>query len=257
MQVRKLPAVPADPLLVFGVLALLLVLVAAGFVGPLSAVAPDLELNNGALLPTAEPTPSSTESAQDESQELPDATGSSLPVVIFTIVLLACTFYLVSFLVSLRRERLPYADEADYVDDSSAAGSLEAGRGGVVDGLALAEAELRGPTDSRDAVVACWLALERATSAAGLPRMRQETTSEYAGRVLAAFSAPANDIAVLQRLYDRARFGVNTSGRMTGTDLDRARTSLGAIRAAVGHHVPAARHPDRTSGRPAIRRDYR
>lgn len=256
MQVRRFAVVRAEPLLLLGILTLLLVVIAAGFVGPLNAVAPDLELNNGALLPTAEPTPSSTESAQDESQELPDATGSSLPVVIFTIVLLVCTFYLVSFLASLRRERLPYADQVDYVHDSSAAGSPEADRGVVVDGLARAEAELHGPADSRNAVVACWLALERATSTAGLPRIRQETTSEYAGRVLTAFSAPAAHVAVLRRLYDRARFGVNAGARMTEEDLDSARTSLAAISAAVSSHDPAARHPGRATLRPSIRRDY-
>ncbi|GAB3545830.1 hypothetical protein GCM10027404_05060 [Arthrobacter tumbae] len=256
MQVRRPRAVRADPLLFFGVLTLLLVVVAAGFVGPLTAVAPELELNNGALLPTAEPTPSNTDSGQDESRELPDATRSSLPIVIFTIVLLACTFYLVSFLASLRRERLPYAHQVDYVDDSSAAGSPEAGRGGVFDGLALAEAELHGPADSRNAIVACWLALERATSAAGLPRVRQETTAEYAGRVLAAFNARASDIAVLQRLYDRARFGAGTSGRMTEEDLASARTSLGAISAAVSLHEPAAHHPGPAITRPSARTDH-
>lgn len=238
MRVRRIAAIDADPLLTFGVLAVLLIVVAAGYVGPLTAESPDFDLDVGPLLPTTEPTPTQTGSGPDGDRGLSEAAGQNLPFALFTILLFISIFLFTRFLLSLRRERLPHSDQQHYPDGFSARDNREEDRRAAVAGLKQAEAALSGPGNSRDAVISCWLFLERATTAAGVSRNRPETTSEYTARVLALFRAPAADLAFLQRTYQRARFGGGADTQIPLPDLDRARTSLRNIIAAVEGSLP-------------------
>ena len=58
----------------------------------------------------------------------------------------------------------------------------------------------------RNAIVACWMQLERDAAAAGLPRAAAETSAEYAERVVAASSVDPAPIGELAALYREARF---------------------------------------------------
>ena len=58
----------------------------------------------------------------------------------------------------------------------------------------------------RNAIVACWMQLERDAAAAGLPRDAAETSAEYVERVLAASSLDPAPIRELAALYREARF---------------------------------------------------
>jgi len=58
----------------------------------------------------------------------------------------------------------------------------------------------------RNAIVACWMQLERDAAAAGLPREAAETSAEYVERVLAASSVDPVPIRELAALYREARF---------------------------------------------------
>ncbi|MGZ4680082.1 MAG: DUF4129 domain-containing protein [Ilumatobacteraceae bacterium] len=58
----------------------------------------------------------------------------------------------------------------------------------------------------RNAIVACWMQLERDAAAAGLPRAAAETSAEYVGRVVAASSVDPAPIRELAALYREARF---------------------------------------------------
>ncbi|GAB3532573.1 hypothetical protein GCM10027403_05130 [Arthrobacter tecti] len=235
---RTFRAIIADPLLVFGVLTVLLIVVAAGFVGPLTALSPALDLDGGQLLPSAEPSPTATEAVPDESTPAPESSGNNLAFLVFALILLAIAFFLIRFLLSLRGERYRTEDQPEYLDEHSSPEARESARRAVVVGLESAEDALSGPSASRDAVIACWLALEGATSAAGAPRKGQETTSEYTAHVLARFRAPTDDVIFLQRLYHRARFGDHSTTVISEAELEQARSALMSITAAVGSAVP-------------------
>jgi Domain of unknown function (DUF4129) len=58
----------------------------------------------------------------------------------------------------------------------------------------------------RNAIVACWMQLERDVAAAGLPREAAETSAEYVERVVAASSVEPGPIRELAALYREARF---------------------------------------------------
>lgn len=58
----------------------------------------------------------------------------------------------------------------------------------------------------RNAIVACWMQLERDAAAAALPRDAAETSAEYVERVVAASSVDPAPIRELAALYREARF---------------------------------------------------
>jgi hypothetical protein len=58
----------------------------------------------------------------------------------------------------------------------------------------------------RNAIVACWMQLERDVAAAGLPREAAETSAEYVERVVGASSVEPGPIQELAALYREARF---------------------------------------------------
>ncbi|HEY7627098.1 MAG TPA: DUF4129 domain-containing protein [Ilumatobacteraceae bacterium] len=60
--------------------------------------------------------------------------------------------------------------------------------------------------EPRNAIVACWMQLERDASEAGLPRSESETSAEYVERVVAASSVDPVPIGELAALYREARF---------------------------------------------------
>lgn len=58
----------------------------------------------------------------------------------------------------------------------------------------------------RNAIVRCWMNLERDASAVGLARLDSETAAEYVERVVASSSVDPGPIAELASLYREARF---------------------------------------------------
>ena len=82
----------------------------------------------------------------------------------------------------------------------------------------------------RNAIVACWMQLERDAAAAGLSRVSSETSAEYVARVVASGSVNAGPIGELAALYREARFSRHDLG-----DEHRARAlaSLERVAAAL------------------------
>ncbi len=82
----------------------------------------------------------------------------------------------------------------------------------------------------RNAIVACWMQLERDAAAAGLPRGRAETSMEYAARVVAESSVDPAPIGELAALYREARFSHHELDdrhrRQALTALDRVAVAL-------------------------------
>lgn len=58
----------------------------------------------------------------------------------------------------------------------------------------------------RNAIVACWLDLEEAAGAVGLPRLASETSAEYTTRVLKTWDLAPDALGSLAALYREARF---------------------------------------------------
>jgi hypothetical protein len=77
--------------------------------------------------------------------------------------------------------------------------------------------------EPREAVVACWVLLERAAADAGVARRPAETAAELTGRVLAAYRVSAGVLTELADLYREARFSRHRLGE---PERDRARAAL-------------------------------
>ncbi len=73
---------------------------------------------------------------------------------------------------------------------------------------------------ARNAIVACWMQVERDAAAAGLPRDPSETSAEYSERVVAQFSVDPGPVQELAVLYREARFSQH--------DLDESRRDRAA-----------------------------
>src|SRR6476659_6753532 len=83
--------------------------------------------------------------------------------------------------------------------------------------------------DPRNAIVACWMQLERDAAAAGLARSEAETSAEYAQRVVALSSVDAAPIGELAALYREARFSRHD---LTDDHRSRAFAALDRVAAA-------------------------
>jgi hypothetical protein len=83
----------------------------------------------------------------------------------------------------------------------------------------------------RNAIVQCWLRLERDVAAAGLARDPADTSLEFTERVLARYTVDPEAITELAALYREARFSdhlLEESHRRTAFDaLDRLHHTLG------------------------------
>lgn len=104
---------------------------------------------------------------------------------------------------------------------------------------ALAEAVDRGLREVDlggvgDAIVACWLRLERAAAEAGTARRAAETAGELTARVLAAHRVTPATLRRLADLYREARFSGHTLGE---PERDQARQALEQVRRELHGHT--------------------
>ncbi|MFD1152003.1 DUF4129 domain-containing protein [Saccharothrix hoggarensis] len=74
-----------------------------------------------------------------------------------------------------------------------------------------------------DAVIAAWLALERAAEDSGVPRQGHQTPTEFTGDLLRRYRVDEGAAGTLKRVYQRARFG---TAEVTEAD---ARTATEAL----------------------------
>jgi hypothetical protein len=82
----------------------------------------------------------------------------------------------------------------------------------------------------RNAIVACWMQLERDAADAGLARRPAETSAEYAQRVVALGSVDPAPIGALASLYREARF---SGHELTDAHRARALDALDRVAAAL------------------------
>ena len=140
-----------------------------------------------------------------------------------------------ALLLSLRR-LLP---QPDPVDDPERPARRERPTAPPPDRLVAAADEglalLAGPGDVTDAVIACWVRLEEAAAATGLPRHPASTPSEFTAALLVAGVGREAEVHELLGLYHRARFG---SRRLPDDAAERAVACLTAIRASAQAAAP-------------------
>jgi hypothetical protein len=123
-----------------------------------------------------------------------------------------------------RAEREPDAEGGDPAPGLSPA--EQAGRA-VRSGLDDLDAQ---GSDPRGVVIGCWLALERAAAAAGLPRRDSDSPTDLATRLLAGADVPAPTLGDLAVLYRAARYAPD---EVTGASRDAARRALTEVALAL------------------------
>ncbi len=230
---RHAPAVPGA----LTVLVMILVILAAGFTGELSAE-PVLDPTVAAGDEESAPTPTAT----DLPDPLPDdgeriQLDGDAVIAVVIVLAIAASALLVRFLLRFRRrepDRGPPVEQVDLqqpgpqwlIGDALPAWT-ERSRESLDDG-----------TDTTDAVIRCWLDLEHLCAQAGAGRRRTQTTTDFASEVSTRLGLPAEPLAILNGLYQRARFGRQHPGRSTdslgATDLAAALTSVDALSSALG-----------------------
>lgn len=96
--------------------------------------------------------------------------------------------------------------------------------------------------DPRSAIVRCWLRLEEAVAAAGLPRVPSETSTEFALRVLRSLDLDPRAVATLAQLFREARFSDHTLGEpersAARAALQRLADDLAQLRSAGSGAAP-------------------
>jgi hypothetical protein len=124
----------------------------------------------------------------------------------------------------VRAEREPGAEGGDPAPGLSAAEQASrAVRSGLDD--------LDTPgSDPRGVVIGCWLALERAAAAAGLPRRETDSPTDLVTRLLAGADVPAPTLGELAVLYRAARYAPE---EVTGASRDAARQALTEVALAL------------------------
>lgn len=154
-------------------------------------------------------------------------------LVALAIVVLAA-WQLVLALLRLRGLRLARSrgrvTTRDYDDEAFADDSEAVLRRRVADELVALSADLDTMADAREAVIACYVRMERALADAGSPRHPTESPLELLARVLGEQDVPEPDVTRLTDLFTEARFSDHP---VTDDMRDAARRSLAAIANAL------------------------
>ncbi|WP_367132457.1 DUF4129 domain-containing protein [Saccharothrix sp. HUAS TT1] len=177
-----------------------------------------------------EPTPTTTESAGSLDTEVGGSTaaGSFLVfVIVFSAIAVVAVLWLLISLGLFRRQRRPRGvgaavDAPDLVDERANPPEVLVRRAGE----ALAELRDRADGPPGDAVIAAWLALERAAEDSGAPRLGHQTATEFTGDLLRRYRVDEGATGALRRAYQRARFG---TAEVTRADAVAATEALAQI----------------------------
>ena len=154
----------------------------------------------------------------------PPGTGTALLLVLIAagVVVLLLAVWIALRLRALARPRTPLADPSGEEPELTPGQARTA--------LETAREHLSTLVDAQDAVIAAWLALERAIAEAGVRRDPAQTTLEFVLAVLGALDLDRAALEELAGLYRRALFDPQP---LTEADRDRALTLLDRLTAAL------------------------
>lgn len=138
---------------------------------------------------------------RDEPTKPPDPDGPNTGLII-TLVVLGVALLGLALWVAYRMRKLarPAPALAGFADEDEL--SAEQAMAALED----ARAHLSTVVDAHDAVIAAWLALERAIAEAGVRRAPSQTTLEFVVAVLGALQLDHSALDRLSHLYRRALF---------------------------------------------------
>lgn len=170
--------------------------------------------------PTATPTPL----ISHDPWGIPGWLSTLLETLVLSLGLVAILLvvrYVVRRAIDFGREvKVPQGLDNDpafgerMVSDEELADAVETGLGSVDTGT------------PSNAIVACWLALEKTAAAAGVPRRVSETPSEFTVRVLGAAQVSRPALDRLAELYREARFSEHDLPESARFEARRALTVL-------------------------------
>ncbi len=147
-------------------------------------------------------------------------------LVLGTVVVVVLLLVLVRWLARLLRAHLAPLTTDDSPPSAASDDVSDHWVPAMQDGVRRATQELDDEQPPGDAVIAAWVALERAAASGGLVRDRAETATEFTVDVLDATSADPAATRTLLDLYLAARYSRHP---LTADDVARARTSLATI----------------------------
>ncbi|GAB3525669.1 DUF4129 domain-containing protein [Arthrobacter monumenti] len=235
-------------LIVLVTLGLLLVVLGANSMGAPEA-SPRFEIGQIDREPPSIPSPRATEpgSGGGQAEPEPEPGDSSLPLVLMLAA--AALLIIGAALIVQSAVRSRYSERNDPLEEEEPDGDIvplivEEDLTTFARHFDDAEAALLGEDASADAIIQCWLALERAASLAGRGRRLSETPSEFTAAVLSAFDTDPDDIRLVLRLYQRARYGVRAQrAAIGGPELSAARLALVSLRRDIEKDLPMKRSP--------------
>lgn len=223
------------------ILALLLVIAGANTIGELSAN-PRFGLEEVGRPDIGSATPAEPEPPpQADGKEAPAATVPTQLLLIISITLLLIGIALLVRSAVRNRfvepeKRFSSGSAGPDMAAELAEDQLQALRGHFDDALTALEHHGGDP----DAMIRCWLALERAALIAGGGRKLHQTPTEFTTAVLTRFHTDPADTDVVLRLYQRTRFAVHTEqASITKAELARAQEALESMRADIERNLPA------------------
>ena len=123
----------------------------------------------------------------------------------------------------------------DRLDHAGILGDVDVDIAALATAVARAEAHPAGHAEPGDAVTAAWVALEEEAALQGTSRDAAQTTAEFTAVLLQRTPAPADAVATLRTLYNKARF---TTHPVTAPDVREARRALSRIAGALDAAVP-------------------
>ncbi len=176
-------------------------------------------LHGHPLLPP-QPQPIPTTSATPAVTRAPrpaPAFHLSLPGILYALLVLALIAGIVACVVLLRRHQ-PGLD-AEPPEASVAEGQ----RGDLQDAVSSGRRALASLDDTRAAIIACYVAMERSLAAAGADQEAADTPDEFLGRAVAAGLVRGRAAGVLARLFYEARFSAH---QLTPAQRDAAQEAL-------------------------------
>lgn len=190
---------------------------------------------NGAV-PTRQPQPMQTQAGVANGGERLNAPAWVAYVAqgLAIAALAAVLFLLGRHLARLIRERLRAIDTGPTGGEEGGVEALglldDVTQSALLEGLDHAGRALRGDLPPGDAVVAAWLALERAAGRGGIPRGASQTATEFTLALLDRTPADPGAARTLLGLYHRARF---SDHEVRPADVAAARAALEVLARAL------------------------
>lgn len=245
-------------LAVLGLLLCVMIVAATSGTGvtgvPLPRLDGDGRSDRDVAEPLPPPTPSPSASPAPESAVPPLATAILAAILVAgAVILLLALWWLIARLRGVRLGRARGRPKPVIEAVAEAVPSADEEREQVVDALTAGLEELDEETsDPRRAVIACWLRLEAAATAAGTPRRPEDTSSDLVSRLLRGHRVDEASLQRLGELYRGARYApatVEASMREEAKDiLARVRAEL--LREREGNDESADARDESTGVRP-------